>query len=315
MRRKVIISIIITILTFGGLLIIGQLWTPSSFPVETIYNIEKGTGLNSLAKDLALKKIIKSPFWFKSFSVLFGGPKGIIAGDYVLNKRQNTISIAYRISIGKFDLIPVKITIPEGLNIFEISKILAQKFPKISETDFIKLAQKNEGYLFPDTYFFTSNSKAEDIILEMKNNFQNKIITLKTEINNFKKPLVDIIKMSSIVEKETRTMESRQIVAGILWERIKLGMPLQVDVSFKYINGKVTENLTLQDLKIDSPYNSYLYKGLPPTPISNPGLESIQATVTPIETDFLYFLSDKKGNMYYAKTYKEHLQNKELYLE
>jgi UPF0755 protein len=120
--------------------------------------------------------------------------------------------------------------------------------------------------------------------------------------------------MASIIEKEARTMEARQIIAGILWKRISIGMPLQVDVSFKYINGKVTEDLTLADLKIDSPYNSYLYKGLPPTPIANPGLDSIKATIKPIKTDYLYFLSDKNGGMHYAKDYAEHLHNKELYL-
>ena len=120
--------------------------------------------------------------------------------------------------------------------------------------------------------------------------------------------------MASIIEKEARTMETRQIIAGILWKRLELGMPLQVDVSFKYINGKTTKNLTLADLKIDSPYNSYLYKGLPPTPISNPGLDAIKAAISPTKTDYLYFLSDRKGLMHYAKTYQQHLQNKELYL-
>jgi UPF0755 protein len=110
-------------------------------------------------------------------------------------------------------------------------------------------------------------------------------------------------------------MESRQIVAGILWKRLSLEMPLQVDASFKYINGKNTSNLTLEDLKIDSAYNSYLYKGLPPTPICNPGLSSITATLTPIKTNYLYFLTDRRGEMHYAKTYSEHLQNKELYLK
>jgi UPF0755 protein len=92
-------------------------------------------------------------------------------------------------------------------------------------------------------------------------------------------------------------------------------MPLQVDASFKYINGKTTKDLTLTDLKIDSLYNSYLYKGLPPTPICNPGLDSIRATITPTKTDYIYFLTDESGKMHYAKTYAEHLQNKELYLK
>jgi UPF0755 protein len=148
----------------------------------------------------------------------------------------------------------------------------------------------------------------------MKSNFFDRIKTLDTEISNFDKPLPDIIKMASIVEEEARTFESKQIIAGILWKRLSIGMPLQVDASFKYINGKGTKDLTLTDLKIDSPYNTYVYKGLPPTPIANPGLVSIKATVTPIKTDYLYFLTDRKGVMHYAKTYSEHLANKKKYL-
>ena len=120
--------------------------------------------------------------------------------------------------------------------------------------------------------------------------------------------------MASFIEREARTEETRKIISGILWERISLNMPLQVDVSFKYINGKTTLDLTPADLKIDSPYNSYLYTGLPPTPICNPGLDSILASLRPTKSSFLYFLSDNEGNMHYAENYKKHLQNKEIYL-
>ena len=162
---------------------------------------------------------------------------------------------------------------------------------------------------------FLPNISVVDIIPVLKSNFDKRIATIKNEITNYKKPLADIIKLASIVEEEARTTESRKVVAGILWKRLALNMPLQVDSSFKYINGKGTAELTLADLKIDSPYNSYLYKGLPPTPIANPGLDSILATVTPTKTDYLYFLTDKEGDMHYARTYAEHLQNKELYLK
>ena len=288
---------------------------PKIFPINSIYNIPKGAGLNVIASNLFDQGIIKSPFLFKSFSVIFGGTKGIKAGDYSLNNRQNVIALAYRFRTGDFELIPVKITVPEGLNIFEISKLLSKNFSNIKEESFIDLVKNEEGYLFPDTYYFLPNTTSEEVIQVLKDNFQKQIQTLKLEIDNFGMPLEDIIKMASIVEEEANTSESRQIVAGILWKRLSLGIPLQVDASFKYINGKTTINLTLSDLKIDSPYNSYLYKGLPPTPISNPGLDSIKASITPKQTMYLYFLTDKKGEMHYAKTYQEHLRNKELYLK
>jgi len=288
---------------------------PMAFPTNTIYTVEKGEGLSLLSVDLANKNIIKSPFLFKVFSVLVGGTKGVMAGDYALAYKQNTISMAIRFSKGEFGLTPMRITFREGLNVFEIATLISIKFIKSDPEYFIKLASSSEGYLFPDTYLFLPNASSEDILRKMRSVFFEKISTLDTEISNFNKPLPDIIKMASIVEEEARTFESKQIVAGILWKRLAIGMPLQVDASFKYINGKATKDLTTNDLKIDSPYNTYVYKGLPPTPIANPGLVSIKATVTPIKTDYLYFLTDKKGEMHYAKTYSKHLQNKQLYLE
>jgi UPF0755 protein len=292
-----------------------QIGAPANFPAGSMFTIEKGSGLNLLGTKLSENKIIRSPFLFKAFSVIFGGTKGIIAGDYVLSGSQSVIAIAKRFSSGDFQLAPVKITIPEGLNVFEISKLISGKFSKIDPDSFVKSAGADEGYLFPDTYFFLPNAQAVEIIKTMKDNFQEKIKALNTEISNYKKPLPDVIKMASILEEEARTTETRRVVAGILWKRLALGMPLQVDASFKYINGKVTSSLTLDDLKIDSPYNSYLYRGLPPTPISNPGLDSISASVRPIKTNYLYFLTDKDGNMHYARTYEEHLLNKEAYLK
>jgi UPF0755 protein len=312
--RLVILSIII-ILIITPVFYIQKITASDDFPMGAVYTIKSGSGLNFLATDLADKNIIRSPFWFKVFSVLIGGTKGIIAGDYVFDNKENVFLVAYRISQGDFYLVPVRITIPEGLNTTEISKLLEPKFTKINSSDFVNLASSSEGYLFPDTYLFLPNIIAEDIIKVMKENFQKRILALNTDIINFKKPLTDIIKMASILELEARTTETRQIVAGILWKRLDLGMPLQVDASFKYINGKTTKTLTSADLKFDSPYNSYLYKGLPPTPISNPGLDSIKASVTPIKTNYLYFLTDDKGNMHYAETYAKHLQNKEMYLK
>jgi len=315
MKWKIIIPSVVLFVVIVLGLILFALSAPKNFPVSTMYTIKNGVGLSLLSNDLVDKKIIKSPFLFKSFSVLFGGTKGIMAGDYVLAGKQNVISIAYRFSSGDFRLVPVKVTIPEGLNIFEIAKLISEKFPKVDEKSFINTSEKDEGYLFPDTYLFLPNATAEVIIDETKSNFEKRIATLDEEIANFGRPLTEIIKMASIVEEEARTTDTRRVVADILWRRFTMGMPLQVDASFKYINGKGTKDLTLDDLKIDSPYNSYLYKGLPPTPIANPGLDSIKATVTPIKTDYLYFLTDNEGNMHYARTYNEHLLNKQKYLK
>lgn len=305
LKLRIILSLIVLVILFFSLFFHFILAVPENFPVNTTYTVEKGWGLNSLAQDLKNKDIINSTFWFKTFSVLLGGTKKIVAGDYTLNKKENSFILAERFVAGDFKLEPIKITIPEGLNISEIAKILSDKFVKIKEQDFIKLASSSEGYLFPDTYLFLPNITSDQVVKEMKQTFIKKVASSTP----------DIIKMASILELEARTTETRRIVAGILWNRLAKGIPLQVDASFKYINGKTTKTLTTEDLKLNSPYNSYVNKGLPPTPISNPGLDSIKAAMTPIKTNYFYFLTDNNGVMHYAKTYDKHLQNKQIYLK
>ena len=146
-------------------------------------------------------------------------------------------------------------------------------------------------------------------------NFNVKIKSIDDAIRAFKKPLKDIVIMASILEAEARTTETRRIIAGILWKRLDIGMPLQVDAAFQYIDGKTTFQLATSDLETDSPYNTYTRKGLPPTPITNPGLDAILATITPIKTPYLYYLTDKDGKMHYAVTHEGHLANKEKYLQ
>ena len=120
--------------------------------------------------------------------------------------------------------------------------------------------------------------------------------------------------MASLLEEEARTTRSRQIISGILWKRIERGMRLQVDAVFPYILGKNTFELTLDDLAVDSPYNTYRYAGLPLGPISNPGLDSLRAALHPVQTPYLYYLSDKNGVFHWSRTYEEHLKKKKLYL-
>jgi UPF0755 protein len=122
--------------------------------------------------------------------------------------------------------------------------------------------------------------------------------------------------MASIIEEEARTEETRRTIAGILWKRLDNGWPLQVDAAFAFVNGKKkSSELTVEDLAIKSPYNTYANKGLPPTPISNPGLDAISATIRPIATKYYFYLSDDDGNMHYAVTNAEHEANKAKYLE
>ncbi len=294
---------------------VSQILPPKNFITNQILTIKSGEGLNIFSVRLKNQNLIKNQFLFKIFSLILSGSRGLKAGDYLLDQPENSFKLAARFNSGDYNLKPIKLTIPEGLNNQEISKLFNKNFTKFSVADFIIQASSSEGFLFPDTYYFLPNISTEQIIIELRSNFNERIKTLNREILTSGKSLTDIVKVASILELEARTDETRRLVAGILWSRLALNMPLQVDSSLKYINGKSTKDLTIIDLKLDSPYNSYTHKGLPPTPISNPGLASIKAALTPIKTNYLYFLTDSQGNMHYAKTYAEHLQNKSLYLK
>lgn len=286
---------------------------PREFPVQSIVTIEGGKTLNEVSAFFSEQKIIRSPFWFKVFVTIFGGDKRIFAGDYFFKESLSAITVARRVTSDDHGLTSVRITIPEGLNKFEIAEMFSKKFTKFDKEIFTSTAP--EGYLFPDTYFFLSNVEAEFVVAAMKKNFDEKIQELMPRIEQFGRPYEDVIIMASIIETEARQKNTRRMIADILWRRLDIGMPLQVDVSFKYVNGKVTPDLTLDDLDIDSPYNTYKYAGLPPTPIANPGLGAIEATITPTKSSYLYFLSGNDGVMHYARTFEEHKQNRRLYLD
>jgi UPF0755 protein len=317
-KNKIIILFFICIIVMSTFFYISFWSTPKNFPVGTIYDLKKGQTLSGLSSDFLKKEIIKSDFWFKSFVYLFTFMDvKIMEGDYTFNEKENIFSIAWRVSHGEIKTIPIRVIIPEGLNSFEIADILSSKLVSFDKNIFLENVKKQnlEGYLFPDTYLFLSDTEEVEIIKIMNDNFNNKIKILDEDIKKFGKSLSDVVKMASIIEGEARISETRRIVSGILWNRISIKMALQVDTSFKYINGKTTSTLSLDDLKIDSPYNSYTNRGLPPTPISNPGIGAIRDTITPTKTPYLYFLTDKEGIMHYAVTHDEHVRNKEKYLK
>lgn len=286
---------------------------PQDFPVGQVITIEPGQSLQSITNLLYESKIIKSTFIFRSTVIILGGEKKMKAGDYLLDSRSGPLDLAYRFLNGKYHLTVAKITIPEGWNVYEIGDYLEENLVNFDKAEFIKLSSAKEGYLFPDTYFVSPAVKPQKVVDLMQKNFESKK-ELMLGLATTTKSLKDIIIMASILEGEARTTESRRTIAGILWRRLALKMPLQVDATFSYINGKNTYELTLDDLQIDSPYNTYKYRGLPPGPIGNPGLDSILSAINPISTKYLYFLSSKSGDMYYATTFEQHKKNKELYL-
>lgn len=282
---------------------------PLSFQKNSIVTISPGTSVQEAGELLKTKHVIQSSFLF-SMLVRIMHPSGIIANHYSFSKPQSVVTVAYRLAEGKTDLVPLKVTIPEGSSSFEISNILEDTLKDFDSVAFEALAKPQEGYLFPDTYFFLPGTTPEVIIDAMRKNFDEKIKPLESAIATFGKPTNEIVAMASILEREARQSETRRMVAGILWKRISIGMPLQVDAVFGYIFQKSGYAPTLTDLTTDSVYNTYTHRGLPPTPIGNPGLEAIQDAITPTKSAYLYYLTDKEGKIYYAKTFAEHGLNK-----
>ncbi|MDO8572536.1 MAG: endolytic transglycosylase MltG [bacterium] len=287
---------------------------PADFPVRTIISIPVGIPLVDISHTLKAQHLIRSELLFEISVTLRGGERRVQAGDYFFTRPLSSESVARRFTRGEFGLTPIRVTILEGAMASEIAHIFKQKILNFNESMFLAQAQEKEGYLFPDTYFLHPNISPDESIKIMSENFNKKIAGIKDKINAFGEPLHDIIIMASIIEREAMTPEDRRFVSGILWNRMKIGMPLQVDAAFLYVNGETTAGLSLEDLKIDSPYNTYRYKGLPKGPIGNPGLDAIMATIEPQTSSYLYYLSDKQGMMHYSKTFEEHKKNKAKYL-
>ncbi len=191
--------------------------------------------------------------------------------------------------------------------------VLMNEFPFLLE---IPDGGNLEGYLFPDTYRIYADATLEDVVRKILKNFDNRITPeMRTEIKKQHRTLYQEVVMGSIIEREVATDADRAKVADILWSRIRVGMPLQVDSSVNYITRKKDAAISGSDRFINSPFNTYRFKGLPVGPISSPGIKSIVAAINPESTPYTYFLTDKQGDVHYGRTLDEHNMNKVRYLK
>jgi UPF0755 protein len=298
--------------------------------------VEKGENLFQVAQNLKDRGLIKNKYLFVLYVLLKGEQKNLKAGEYLLAPSMAVDEIAKKIISG--ETVKAVITIPEGWNLRDIGWYFENKgifqaeeffeivgFPLIDynktadlpkpkdfsqDFDFLKDKPQNvglEGYLFPDTYQIEKGSSVEEVVRIMLSNFDKKLTPeLREEIQKQNKTIFEIITMASLLEKEVKTKEEKEIVAGILWKRLKYGIPLQVDATITYITGKKTIKISKDELQIDSPYNTYKYSGLPFGPICNPGLESISAAIYPKESNYWYYLSTPEGKTIFSRTLTEH---------
>lgn len=298
----------------GYLVYFVTLAAPIDFPSGSYLRISADQSVAQVAEDLKAHDIIRSTAVFEGVVRLFSSSKKIYAGEYFFPGKENVLTIARRLAYGDFELVPVRLTFYEGLTAKQMADLLAKKVPDFDATTFLALGQQQEGYLFPDTYYVLPGEDPVQLLNAMERNFDAHIASASSSIAAFDKPLSDVVVMASILEREAPDLKDRRIIAGILWHRLAIHMPLQVDAVFPYIIGKTSLELTKDDLKVDSPYNTYTHTGLPPGAIANPGMTSITAALTPIKSNYLYYLSDKDGTFHYCATYSCQLANARKYL-
>lgn len=327
---KKIISVASYVFIFGLLIFCWQVYFPAkSGSMEKVeFLAQKGEGDEEIAIRLEQQGLIKNNYFFRFYTIISGSDSKLQAGSYSLSPDMTIPEIVKKFVTG--DVIKQKITILEGWDTRDIKEYFVEKnissaedFEEAlkkdysNEFDFLKEKNLNigiEGYLFPDTYDISLGEKAEDIIKLMLSNFSKKLNTgLREQIISQNKTIFEVITMASIIEKEARTMDDKKIVSGIFWKRLETGMALQSCATVNYITGKNDPGVSLKDLEIDSPYNTYKYRGLPKGPISNPGLDSILAAIYPDQSKYWYYLSTPSGKIIFSKTFAEQKANQAKY--
>lgn len=296
----------------------------SGSPSKIEIIIQPGESLDQIIDNLYQKKLIRSRVAAKINIITRGLSKKIQAGYFYLSPSETLNTITSKLTNSNTK--QVWITFPEGLRREEIALMVFEKLSKenpqsnFNPQSFVYLTATLEGHLFPDTYAFNLDDDTEEVIDRLNQEFEKNIELLEISSNQ-----EEIIILASLLERESRKSEEMPIIAGIISKRIEFGWPLQIDATIQYA---ISSNQCLQlncdwwpsilspnDLRVNSPYNSYLNQGLPPTPISNPGYTSLKSAINPEASDYWFYLHGLDGKIHFAKTAEEHQQNICLYLE
>lgn len=305
------------------LLFTSYLFIPSFSEKEVLVKIPKGANTKEISFILYKNKIIGNPYFFLLLVKILNCEGKLKAGVYEF-KSPTLLSTFDVLLKGKVKI--YKITFPEGLPKWEVAGILArrkiveeEKFLEVVENaglfykDFpwLKNEKSLEGYLFPDTYYFTLDEDPEKVVKEFLTRFEQKVLPLyNTYLNQKENPLSlhEVVVLASIVEKEAKVDFEKPIIAGVFYNRLKKGMKLMADPTIKYALRDFNVRLDKKMLIYPSSYNTYIYPGLPPGPICNPGTESVKATLWPAEIDYLYFVARGDGTHEFSTTYRDHLE-------
>ena len=309
----------------------GATSAPSDNSQDVRVVIVKGASAERISEALEEAGVVKSAFAFKLYLQLKDMTKSIPTGEFEMPQNLSVPQVVAKLLEGPTE---VWVTIPEGLryeqypdffiNALKLSGIEATKFRQL----FLEIAEAYEGKLFPDTYLVPKDITATAAVNLLTTTFDTVFKPeWKAELSQIGLDQDGVVILASLLERETVSDSERPVVAGIMFNRLREGWPLQIDATVQYIMASAncsamdnedctwwSKNITSDDLKIDSSYNTYLYPGLPPGPIANPGRSSLEAVVFPEETDFWFYLHDSDGNIHYGETLKDHNQNIQKYL-
>jgi UPF0755 protein len=307
---------LLIILGFGGLYEGARLYKgPGPLAAETMHVVPRGAGVGAIAKDLAQAGVIGDAFAFRAVVRLSGKSKTLKAGEYDFPAHVSLKDVIDKMAAG--DVYHRSFTVPEGYTSRQIVKLL-QAVPELNGD---APPVPAEGALLPETYDFTRGDLRADKIAQMQAAMTQALDELwaqRDPASPFRSP-AEAVTLASIVEKETGVASERPRIAGVFLNRLRLGMKLQSDPTVIYAltkgdikdegQGPLGRRLLKKDLEIDSPYNTYLYAGLPPGPIANPGRAALQAVLMPEHNDFLYFVADGTGGHVFARSIAEHEHN------
>jgi UPF0755 protein len=290
---------------------------------DQVFVVKEGESLKEVAEGLGESGIVKSKRLFVLWVKLTGHTKQIKAGEYALSARMAPLDILKKLEKGM--VITYAVTIPEGFTMEQIADLLASK-GLVKKAQFLSLARDPkvlsrygttgpslEGYLFPDTYHFSRGLPTLALIDVMVKRFWQMVGPLRERADEVKMKMEDVVILASIVEKETGRPEERPTIASVFLNRLKRGMRLDSDPTVIYGLGAFDGNLKKDDLTRETPYNTYVIRGLTPGPIANPGLNAIKAVLYPAQTDYLYFVSKNDGSHYFSKTLAEHNRAVDMY--
>ena len=301
--------------------------TPLLISNDEVVEIDEGDSFYSVLQQLSTEGKIRSEFLIKLYLKITNNTPEVLEGTYVINKDMTLKELVNAFSM-ESEVGRSSITIPEGYTIEDIATKLAEN-NVCDEEEFLN-AVKNyplpsyvidnpnkrynlEGFLFPDTYKFEENEDPDVVIGTMLTRFEEvwKYITSSLNITVKEKDIEKVINVASIIEKEAVVNNERSMIASVIYNRLDIGMPLQIDATVIYAHGYHIPIMYEKDLDIDSTYNTYMYLGLPEGPIANPGKMSIEAALKPDDTDYIYYLLESENTHYFTDNYDDFLRRKE----